>query len=239
MSGSLAIKGIREGLLITLGGNTWADALEELLAHIDSKGDFFLGARIALHLGSLEPGAADLADARSRLAKRGLTLWAALTETPAVIRSAKSLGLVTELPATSAAPDSTKEAELGAGGARLVRGTLPSGHRIQSAGHVVILGDVDSGAEIAAAGNIIVWGALRGRALAGANGDGSALVCALELSPEQLVIAGRSAVPPLPGGSARPATARLDGETIIIEEWKTSGGEIRALQETRKASGIG
>jgi septum site-determining protein MinC len=232
MSGTLAIKGIREGLLITLGGNTWAEALEEMLAHIDSKGDFFLGARIALQLGPLEPRAAELADARSRLAKRGLTLWAALTEAPAVVRSAKSLGLVTVLPAPPTTPDATKDAELGAGSAKLVRGALPSGHRIQGAGHVVILGNVDSGAEVVAAGNILVWGALLGRAQAGAGGDDSAVVCALDLSPEQLVIAGRTVGPPPHERSAGPSMARLDGERIVIEEWKSSDREIHTAAET-------
>jgi hypothetical protein len=106
-----------------------------MLAHIDSKGDFFLGARIALQLGPLEPRAGELSDARSRLAKRGLTLWAVLTEVPTVARSAKRLGLATILPAPLDAPN---DGELAGSDATLVRGTLHSGERIQSAGHVVI-----------------------------------------------------------------------------------------------------
>ncbi len=221
MSGSLAIKGIREGLLITLGGNTWAEALDEMLAHIDSKGDFFLGARIALQLGTLEPRAADLAEARSKLAKRGLTLWAALTEVPTVARSAKRLGLATVLPAP---PDGPRYIELAGSGATLVRGTLHSGDRIEGAGHVVILGDVDPGAEIIAAGDIIVWGVLSGAVHAGATGDDSALVCALALSPTHLDIAGHAAAP-LPRSPLQPMTARLEDGAVMVEAWIPTDGK--------------
>ncbi len=54
------------------------------------------------------------------------------------------------------------------------------------------LGDVNPGAEIIAGGNIVVWGALRGLAHAGAFGDEEFVICAPELQPSQLRIAGTS-----------------------------------------------
>jgi len=148
----LAIKGIREGLLITLGGSAWAEALEEMLAHIDSKGDFFLGARIAVRLGEHLPRAADLADLRGRLAKRGLTLWAVLTDAPAVVAAAQSLALATALPSPPAGSDAPLESAMTGTAAVLVESTLPPGKRIEYAGHVVVLGDVSPGVEIVAGG---------------------------------------------------------------------------------------
>ena len=45
-------------------------------------------------------------------------------------------------------------------------------------GDITVLGSVSSGAEVIAGGSIHVYGALRGRAVAGATGDGNArIVC--------------------------------------------------------------
>ncbi|WP_019613319.1 septum site-determining protein MinC [Psychromonas ossibalaenae] len=55
---------------------------------------------------------------------------------------------------------------------------------------LVINGDVGAGAEVIADGNIHIYGALRGKALAGAMGDQSALIFCQALSPELVSIAG-------------------------------------------------
>src|SRR5690606_23505739 len=78
----------------------------------------------------------------------------------------------------------------------LLRETVRSGRAIHHEGDVVIVGDVNPGAEIIAGGSVIVWGRLRGMVHAGAYGDHTALICALELSPTQLRIADQIAVAP-------------------------------------------
>ena len=72
---------------------------------------------------------------------------------------------------------------------RFIRHTLRSG-QIERAleGNMVILGDVNPGAEVVAAGDIIVLGALRGVAHAGALGNTSSIIFALNLLPTQLRI---------------------------------------------------
>jgi septum site-determining protein MinC len=227
MSSVLAIKGIREGLLITLGGSTWAEALEEMLAHIDSKGDFFLGARIAVRLGEHLPRAADLADLRGRLAKRGLTLWAVLTDAPAVVAAAQSLALATALPSPPAGSDAPLESAMTGTAAVLVESTLHSGKRIEYAGHVVVLGDVSPGVEIVAGGHVIVWGKLRGTVHAGAHGNEHARVCALDLSPMQLRIAGHAATSPSRRGSPQPEVVRLRNGNLVTDVWKPGGRELK------------
>jgi septum site-determining protein MinC len=67
---------------------------------------------------------------------------------------------------------------------------LRSGQAIRTDGSAVILGDVNAGSEIVAGGNVIVLGALRGMVHAGAGGDESCYVSALNLQPTQLRIAG-------------------------------------------------
>lgn len=61
-------------------------------------------------------------------------------------------------------------------------------------GDLIVLGSVNAGSEIFAAGNIHVYGALRGRALAGVNGDTQARIFALRGDPALLAIAGEYVV---------------------------------------------
>ncbi|WP_419174617.1 septum site-determining protein MinC [Desulfosediminicola sp.] len=57
-------------------------------------------------------------------------------------------------------------------------------------GDLVILSSVNAGAEVLAAGNIHIYGALRGRALAGINGDSTSRIFSLQSDPELIAIAG-------------------------------------------------
>ncbi|MDB5570663.1 MAG: minC [Hyphomicrobiales bacterium] len=57
-------------------------------------------------------------------------------------------------------------------------------------GDVIVVGSVSSGAEIIAAGSIHIYGALRGRAMAGAYGDGAARIFCRQLDPELIAING-------------------------------------------------
>jgi septum site-determining protein MinC len=68
-------------------------------------------------------------------------------------------------------------------------GTLRGGQALQHVGNIVVVGDVNPGAELVASGDIVVFGALRGVAHAGAQGDASSRVYAIELAPTQLRIA--------------------------------------------------
>ncbi len=69
------------------------------------------------------------------------------------------------------------------------RGTLRGGQALTQLGSLVVVGDVNPGAELVATGDIVVFGSLRGTAHAGAQGDATARVYALELAPTQLRIA--------------------------------------------------
>ncbi len=67
--------------------------------------------------------------------------------------------------------------------------TLRGGQTLHQTGNIVIVGDVNPGAELVATGDILVFGRLAGIAHAGAQGDGSARIYALDLAPTQLRIA--------------------------------------------------
>jgi septum site-determining protein MinC len=67
-----------------------------------------------------------------------------------------------------------------------------------------------------------VWGKLRGLAHAGALGDESTMVCALELRPAQLRIAGIiSRGPQGTPQKSQPEIAKIVGGTIVAEPWTT------------------
>ena len=83
---------------------------------------------------------------------------------------------------------------------------------------MIVFGDVNPGAKVIAGGDIVVWGKLRGYVHAGANGNESAIVCALEMSPSQLRIA--DFVVRSPAGKRKkimPEVALVRDNQIIVE----------------------
>lgn len=83
------------------------------------------------------------------------------------------------------APKSTNRA------AKIVKQTIRSGQQIYApGGDLVIIGSVSTGAEILADGNIHVYGTLRGRALAGVQGNQAASIFCHSLQAELISIAG-------------------------------------------------
>lgn len=111
------------------------------------------------------------------------------------------------------------------------KGTLRSGQQIESETSLVVLGDVNPGAKVIAKGNIVILGALKGIAYAGADGDSSCFVAALDMNPVQIKIGdhiGRSAdkKEPVKGfrrktktdtGSSGPQIATVYQNQILIE----------------------
>jgi len=85
-------------------------------------------------------------------------------------------------------------------------------------GDVTVLGAVSSGAEIVAGGSIHVYGALRGRAMAGINGNASARIYCQKIEAELLAIDGYYHTAEQIDAALRgkPAQARLDGNALRI-----------------------
>ncbi len=81
-----------------------------------------------------------------------------------------------------------KIAELDNRDGQFYKGTLRSGQVLESETSLVILGDVNPGAKVISKGNIIILGALKGNVYAGATGNDSAFVAALEMNPVQIRI---------------------------------------------------
>jgi septum site-determining protein MinC len=89
----------------------------------------------------------------------------------------------------TAAPDPTPAVLVPS--SRLITEPVRSGQKIfADRGDLVIVASVSAGAELVAVGNIHVYGTLRGRALAGVNGDETARIFCQTLDAELLAIAG-------------------------------------------------
>lgn len=98
-----------------------------------------------------------------------------------------------------------------------------SGQRIfAERGDLIVLASVSSGAELMAQGNIHVYGPLRGRALAGVNGDKTARIFCQSLEAELIAIAGlyRTSEDLSPALRQQRIQAFLRDETLCVEPLK-------------------
>lgn len=101
-------------------------------------------------------------------------------------------------------------------GTMIIERPLRSGQQVYAkGGDLVLFGGVSHGAEVIADGNIHCYGPLRGRAIAGAQGNAQARIISTDFGPELIAIAGvfrtfEKGIPESVAGKA--AQARLSGE---------------------------
>lgn len=235
MTDTIIIKGIREGLTVTLGEGLWPDQVSQLEKKLAAMAAFFKGARVALIVGARLLSEDDLRAVRELLLKYDVILWALVSDDPQTCQAAARLGLDTALPPREphprlpadktgpAAPplettDATPEAGL------IIRRTVRSGQSIRHTGAIIVIGDVHSGAELIAGGDVIVWGKLHGTVHAGAFGDEHAVVCALDLTPMQLRIGRQiSRSPDERRRKVMPEMARVTNGRIEAVAWNPRG----------------
>lgn len=237
MTNGIAIKGTREGLTITLGSGEVTAMLDELARHLEAQGAFFRDGQVALRTNDLAVRQKDLERISALLAEHAMVLRTVVTTNDTTRQAADGLGLrvlssETPAPAPAAAPAPAPRPQAPAVSRPVVRAAdatratlihqiVRSGQVIRSTGHVVVVGDVNPGGEIVAGGDVIIWGRLRGIVHAGAMGNASAMVCALDFAPMQLRIGeyiARSA-----DDEKRkepfPEMATVRDDAIIVEPW--------------------
>lgn len=222
MRPKVELKGIREGLLVSLGDGEWSLVEEVLLDQLKAQGNFLRGAKIILNVENHIIKAVELSRLRDTLSDMGITLWAVLTNSPTTEKNAQALGLATRIHRQD--PEIREQRPSGnylnGDEAILIQRTIRSGNSINFEGHVVILGDVNPGAEVIAGGNVVVWGKLKGLVHAGAAGNMEAVVCALELSPTQLRIGDKIVISPANSENMRPEIARIRDGRVVAEAWQ-------------------
>lgn len=223
---TVAIKGVKEGLLVSVSEvEEWQIIMNDLAARIDQQSAFFSGARITLDVGSRPVRKDELSSLKAMLERRSINLWSIMSDSATSIDAASALDLRASLITNNASADHNPDAvafnpeEDGTIGV-MIRRTLRSGRTVHSHGHVVVYGDVNPGAEIIAAGDVIVWGRLRGNVHAGADGDESAVICALDMTPTQIRIAGYISIPPKDKRhKVKPEVASIRERQIVVVAW--------------------
>lgn len=229
----MQIKGIKDGLLVTMGEGDWAELEAALLKHVEDKAAFFQGARVALDVGNHILRAAELGSLRDRLSNKGINLWAIISNSPVTESTAQVLGLATRI--STPRPERTikpMDTNLAGENAIFVHRTLRSGFKVSHHGHIIVLGDVNPGAEVIAGGSVIIWGRLRGVVHAGVDGDDKSVVCALEMDPTQLRIAGLVSAPPkrtlFSRGKSDPEMVRIQNGALVVLPWNPKSKERSA-----------
>ncbi len=217
MSAPIAIKGSKDGLRLMLAEDVaWEEVVAALRSQLERGTEFFHGAELTIDVGDRALEDNDLQALLALMHEHGLQPTALATNSREGRTAARAAGM-TARPTNRNAPTTQRVGDPEA--ALMVTRTLRSGQVLRHHGHVTIVGDVNPGAEIVASGSVIVWGRLRGTVHAGALGDTSALVCALELIPSLLRIADLMSRPPdqRPAG---PETARIKDGQIEVEQWE-------------------
>jgi septum site-determining protein MinC len=217
MSTSIAIKGSKDGLRLMLAENSsWEELIAAVRGQLERGTDFFHGAELTIDIGERPVQEDQLTELLNLMREHGLQPAALATSSREGRSAARSHNLATR-PVNRQPTIVQREKEPES--ALLVMRTLRSGQVLRHPSHITIIGDVNPGAEVIAGGSVLVWGRLRGTVHAGALGDQSAVVCALELMPSLLRIADLMSRPPdqRPNG---PETARIEDEQIVVEQWE-------------------
>ena len=232
MDSQLQIKGVREGLLVTLGEGEWSELLTAIFNQFDQQKDFLKGAKLYVDVGNQILNAVELSRLRDGISDRGITLWGVLSNSPKTETTAQLLGLATRISQPSRQTQfrniASADTSIHEGSnAFLIRRTLRSGYSLVNNGNIIVIGDINPGAEVIAGGSVVVWGHLRGVVHAGAEGDETSTICALDLSPTQIRIAGLITMIASAQGKSQPESARIENGKIIIEAWNP-GKSIRS-----------
>ncbi|MEQ1530324.1 MAG: septum site-determining protein MinC [Methylococcales bacterium] len=102
----------------------------------------------------------------------------------------------------------------------LITQPVRSGQRVYASGDLIIMAQVSAGAEILAEGNIHVYSSLRGRALAGVQGNPNARIFCSDLQAELISIAGNYKVSEDLKDVVRnkPVQIYLQDHTLVIKD---------------------
>ncbi len=228
----VVVRGVSDGLIVEIEPGDWETALRELDQRLGQSATFFRGGRVALRVGARILNRDEIEALGRALERWDVSLWGVESEALETRAAASSLGLETRLvdgrlsivPARPEDSAASPSGSITASEGLAIRRTLRSGASVAHRGHILVVGDVNPGAEVIAGGNIVVWGKLRGLAHAGAEGDESAIVCALRLHPSQLRIGKLICEHPRPLKAVAdlPHMAFIEHDAIVLEPWVDS-----------------
>lgn len=193
--------------------------LQTVMTELDSKlaqaPQFFLGAPLVVNLSAIQHDSLNLSELKDLLISRQLVIVGITGATTVLSKQAKDLGLaiVKAGKQSSTPPPAPRQT-------KIVKQNIRSGQQVYAKnGDLIIFGAVGNGAEVIADGSIHIYGALRGKAMAGAAGDTSAVIIAHSLEAELVSIAGQYwlAENLQQHSSDKSGCIRLNGESLMVE----------------------
>ena len=203
--------------------------LEEVDATLARSPGFFVGKPVVLDLSALELSPSGITHLVSSLEQRNIRVLGlegvdenhVTTSMPPLLTGGRNTMLVETAPKETRETREAKEAlKKPKPASLLIETPVRSGQSVVfTEGDVTVLGSVGSGAEIVAGGSIHVYGTLRGRAMAGIEGNASARIFCQKIEAELLAIDGyyQTAEDISDALRHRPAQAWLAGDVMRIE----------------------
>ena len=206
---------------------------EALQEKIQQAPEFFRDAPVVLDLHSIE-GVIDLVDLCTLLRSNGLVPVGVRGASDSLSAAAKQAHLAVfadtrhdvspvakissdpKVPAREPVPIPNQHPQT-----RVIQQPVRSGQRIYAmGGDLVVLAPVSAGAEIMADGHIHVYGSLRGRALAGVQGDVNSRIFCMDLQAELVSVAGHYKVSENLDSEVKghPVQIYLSSNALIIED---------------------
>jgi septum site-determining protein MinC len=193
--------------------------LEEIDATLARSPGFFVGKPVVLDLSAVDLSQSAIAHLVTSLESRSIRVLGiegvdgahVTTSMPPLLTGGRHCVIPQNKPEKPAArPKPTS---------LLLESPVRSGQSVIFAeGDVTVLGSVSSGAEIVAGGSIHIYGTLRGRAMAGVNGNPAARIYCQKIEAELLAIDGYYQTAEQIDASVRngPAQAWLEGDVMKI-----------------------
>ncbi|MFO1417791.1 MAG: septum site-determining protein MinC [Methylotetracoccus sp.] len=207
---------------------------EAIIAQIEGKlataPEFFRNAPVALDFSVVEERncAPQLASLLPRIRALGLNPVGVRGAGEELQRAAEQagIGVLPDIRVESPVPakdgaKSNAESGVPKSANRLIDTPVRSGQRIYAAGgDLIVLAPVSAGAELMADGNIHIYSSLRGRALAGVQGNLESRIFCLDLQAELIAIGGRYQISENLEESirGRPVQVFLREDALIIED---------------------
>ncbi|WP_338829570.1 septum site-determining protein MinC [Bradyrhizobium sp. 27S5] len=199
--------------------------LAEIDATLAKSPGFFTGKPIVLDLSAVDLSQAAIAHLVGSLGERNIRILGIegvdesklAANMPPLLTGGRACAITHVEPKTPQVQEKNKDkSKLPS---LLLESPVRSGQSIVFAeGDVTVLGSVGSGAEVVAGGSIHVYGTLRGRAMAGINGNSAARIFCQRIEAELLAIDGyyQTAEEISDSLRNRPAQAWLEGEMLRI-----------------------
>ena len=195
---------------------TW---LEEIDATLARSPGFFVGRPVVLDLSGVELSQSAIAHMISSLESRNIRILGIEGIDSAKLDRGMPPLLTGGRDRPPEQPEPSKPEAQSRPTSLLLESPVRSGQSVVFPdGDVTVLGSVGSGAEIVAGGSIHVYGTLRGRAMAGVNGNATARIYCQRIEAELLAIDGyyQTAEDIDESLRNRPAQAWLDGDVLRI-----------------------